>query len=142
MFGTGPWPVYSHNRPSVWFDVLASVTQMRIPRFLDVYQTVFGPRTGAYIENNVPSHTLSMLPIMGCENHIVLAIAEISHLFRWKEAQLRLGMLSIPRLVTKGLEIDQQFLQPTSPMFESDPYLTSLIPSNSHHLPLKQWDFK
>ena len=132
----------SHNRPSVWFDVLASVTQMRIPRFLDVYRTVFGPRTGAYIENNVPSHTLSMLPIMGCENHIVLAIAEISHLFRWKEAQLRLGMLSIPRLVTKGLEIDQQFLQPTSPMFESDPYLTSLIPSNSHHLPLKQWDFK
>lgn len=108
----------------VWFDVLASVTQMRFPRFLEVYRTVFGPRSGAYIDS-APSTALSMLPIMGCENHIVLAIAETSNLFRWKVAQARNGTLSIPRLVEKGLELDRKFLQETSPMLRSDPYLCS-----------------
>jgi len=91
---------------------------------------VFGHRSGSYIDAS-PSPTLSMLPIMGCENHIVLAIAEISTLFRWKQSQATQGTLSIPRLVEKGLDIEGKYLQQTSPMFESDPYLTGL-PSNAY----------
>jgi len=48
---------------------------MRVPRFLETYRTIFGPKKEAHIES-APSQELSMIPIMGCENHIVLAIAE------------------------------------------------------------------
>ena len=66
-----------------------------------------------------------MIPIMGCENHIVLAIAEISELSSWKEMQTRTGCLSTPKLVQRGMEIEQKYLQRNSDgMFPPDPYLT------------------
>jgi len=108
----------------VWFDVLASITQMRVPRFLEIYRSIFGPKREAYIEA-APSPALSMIPIMGCENHIVLAIAEISELSHWKEMQTRTGCLSMPKLVQRGMEIEQKYLQRTSSgMFPQDSYLT------------------
>jgi hypothetical protein len=108
----------------VWFDVLASVTQMRVPKFLEVYRTVFGPKQGAYIES-APCAALSMIPVMGCENHIVLAIAEISELSSWKEMQTRTGCLSMPKLVQRGMEIEQKYLQRNSNgAFPPDHYLT------------------
>ena len=108
----------------MWFDVLASITQMRVPRFLEIYRTIFGPKQEAYIET-APSPALSMIPIMGCENHIVLAIAEISELSHWKEMQTRTGCLSMPKLVQRGMEIEQKYLQRTSNgMFPQDSYLT------------------
>jgi hypothetical protein len=108
----------------VWFDVLASVTQMRVPRFLEIYRSVFGPKQEAYIES-APCPELSMIPIMGCENHILLAIAEISELSHWKEMQTRTGCLSMPKLVQRGMEIEQKYLQRTcNGMFPQDPYLT------------------
>lgn len=115
-------------KTTMWFDVLASVTQARVPRFLEVFRTVFGPHTGAYIESSSPN--LSMLPIMGCENHIVRAIAEISSLYQWKQIQTNSGRLSIPLLVQKGLEIEKS-LSESSPLFGSDEYLTS-PPSNAY----------
>ena len=54
-----------------------------------------------------------MLPVMGCENHIVLAIAEISNLAHWKESQCRRGCLS--ELVHRGTIIEEQLLAPASP---------------------------
>lgn len=116
-------------KTTMWFDVLASITQMRVPRFLEVYRTVFGPKQGAYIET-APSPELSMIPVMGCENHIVLAIAEISELSHWKEMQRRTGCLSIPALVQRGMEIEQKYLQRSSNgLFAPDPMLVS--PSSS-----------
>ena len=107
----------------MWFDVLASVTQMRVPRFLEVYRSIFGPKQEAYIES-AASPALSMIPIMGCENHIVLAIAEISELSHWKEMQTRIGCLSMPKLVQRGMEIEQKYLQRnTGGMFPQDSYL-------------------
>lgn len=107
----------------MWFDVLASVTQMRVPRFLEIYRSVFGTKQEAYIDS-APSSALSMVPIMGCENHIVLAIAEISELSHWKEMQTRIGRLSMPKLVQRGMEIEQKYLQRNSDgMFPQDPYL-------------------
>jgi len=111
-------------KTTMWFDVLASVTQMRVPRFLEVYRKLFGPHTGAYIESNSQSASLSMLPVMGCENHIVLAIAEISALQRWKDVQSKAGCLSIPLLAEKGLEIESTYLVQPNPLFPLDSYLT------------------
>ena len=113
----------------VWFDVLASITQMRVPKFLEIYRSVFGPKQEAYIET-APSPELSMIPIMGCENHIVLAIAEISELSHWKEMQTRTGCLSMLSLVQRGMEIEQKYLQRSSNgLFPQDPFL--IPPSGS-----------
>lgn len=112
-------------KTTMWFDVLASITQMRVPRFLEIYRSVFGPKQEAYIET-APSLELSMIPIMGCENHIVLAIAEISELSHWKEMQTRTGCLSMPKLVQRGMEIEKNYLQRNqSGLFPQDPYLMS-----------------
>lgn len=97
-------------RTTMWFDVLASVTQCRSPRFLSVYKELFGRRT-AWIEETVPSMpSFSMRSVMGCDNSTFLAIAEISALAEWKEQQLLCGSLSTPLLVERGLEIEKDYL--------------------------------
>ena len=47
----------------------------------------------------------SMLLVIGCENRVVLAIAEVSSLVHWNESMLRRGRLSYPELVRHGLSI-------------------------------------
>ncbi|KAJ8494771.1 hypothetical protein ONZ51_g2116 [Trametes cubensis] len=102
-------------KTTMWFDVLASVTTQTVPRFLETYRALFGGQ-GAYIGDPAAnSPEISMLPVMGCENKIVLAIAEISNLACWKESHLRRGTLSIPDLVHRGQEIEDTLLTPSSP---------------------------
>lgn len=99
-------------KTSMWFDVLASATRVEIPYFYDLYHNLFSPET-ARIEDpstDLPEQ-LSMLSVMGCENHIVWALAEISNLACWKEAQKRHGALSMVDLVRRGSHIEQ-FLMP------------------------------
>ncbi|KAI0925529.1 hypothetical protein AcW1_007951 [Taiwanofungus camphoratus] len=98
-------------KTTMWFDVLASVTTLQVPRFLETYRLLFG-RAGAYIDDPVSAPEVSMLPVMGCENQIVLAIAEISNLAHWKEIQRRRGCLSVPQLVERGAEIESKHLAP------------------------------
>ncbi|TBU50366.1 fungal-specific transcription factor domain-containing protein [Dichomitus squalens] len=102
-------------KTTMWFDVLASVTTQQVPRFLEYYRLLFN---GAYIDDPMGgggAPEISMLPVMGCENKIVLAIAEISNLAHWKESQSRRGCLSIPELVHRGTMIEEQLLAPASP---------------------------
>ena len=101
-------------KTTMWFDVLASVTTQQIPRFLVVYRQLFDRSRRAYIEdpNQSSPPEISMLPVMGCENNIVLAIAEISNLACWKESQTKRHCLSIPKLVERGMEIEAKFLTP------------------------------
>ncbi|KAF9807764.1 hypothetical protein IEO21_08060 [Rhodonia placenta] len=102
-------------KTTMWFDVLASVTTLQVPRFLETYRLLFG-RTGAYIEDPLATAPeISMLPVMGCENQIVLAIAEISNLAHWKESQRRRGCLSVPQLVERGLAIEDKYLARAGP---------------------------
>ncbi|KAI9061083.1 hypothetical protein FKP32DRAFT_1594762, partial [Trametes sanguinea] len=102
-------------KTTMWFDVLASVTTQQVPRFLMTYRRLFGGQ-GAHIGDPAAgSPEISMLPVMGCENKIVLAIAEISNLACWKESQLQRGTLSIPELVRRGAEIEETLLVPSSP---------------------------
>ncbi|KAI0330264.1 hypothetical protein GY45DRAFT_1251195 [Cubamyces sp. BRFM 1775] len=102
-------------KTTMWFDVLASVTTQTVPRFLETYRALFGGQ-GAYIGDPAAnSPEISMLPVMGCENKIVLAIAEISNLACWKESHLGRGTLSMPDLVHRGQEIEDTLLAPSSP---------------------------
>lgn len=100
-------------KTSLWFDVLAAATRVEVPYFLEVYRTLFDP-SSAYIEcasSSIPDE-LSMLPVMGCENSIVWALAEISNLACWKEAQKREGALSMPELVRRGERIERHLIHP------------------------------
>ncbi|TFY54005.1 hypothetical protein EVJ58_g9121 [Rhodofomes roseus] len=126
-------------KTTMWFDVLASVTTLQVPRFLETYRHLFGRTAGivggggagaAYIDDGLAAAPeLSMLPVMGCENHIVLAIAEISNLAHWKESQRHRGCLSVPQLVERGLEIENKYLHPTATAYgRFDPTQTTSDP--------------
>ncbi|KAG2051682.1 hypothetical protein BDR06DRAFT_958680 [Suillus hirtellus] len=96
-------------KTSMWFDVLASATLIRRPKFLDVLRSLYDPATA--VDNGRPE--LSMMGVMGCENRIVLALAEIADLACWKDECRRAGRLSVPELVRRGQNIEA-VLQTTS----------------------------
>lgn len=125
-------------KTTMWFDVLASVTTQQVPRFLMIYRQLFDRTRRAYIED--PSQPgppeLSMLPVMGCENNIVLAIAEISNLASWKESQISRHCLSVPKLVERGLEIEAKYLTPGGASSPSQMRMNGLpVGSSSSSLP-------
>lgn len=96
-------------KTTFWFDVLASVTTLQVPQFLLTYRQLFDPAR-SFIDDPDANEKLSMLPFMGCENHIVLAIAEITNLACWKASQLQRKTLSIPELVRRGTKIEEELL--------------------------------
>ncbi|KAG1804948.1 fungal-specific transcription factor domain-containing protein [Suillus plorans] len=89
-------------KTSMWFDVLASATLIRRPKFLDVLRSLYDP--AAAVDGGRPE--LSMMGVMGCENRIVLALAEIADLACWKDECRRAGRLSIPELIRRGQHIE------------------------------------
>jgi hypothetical protein len=103
-------------KTAMWFDVLASICLFQSPHFLLVYRQLFQP-PDAHI-NNLPAviqPELSMMSVMGCENHVVWAMAEVTALLAWKESQQRQGCLSIPALVERGLRIEKHILCRSGP---------------------------
>ena len=108
-------------KTAMWFDVLASATRVEAPKFLDVFRGLFNPDS-AFIDaspSSVPEE-LSMLPIMGCENHVVWALAEISNLASWKDLQKERGALSMPDLINRGAKIEKHIMPPTLPLIFYD----------------------
>ncbi|KAG6845480.1 hypothetical protein H0H87_008840 [Tephrocybe sp. NHM501043] len=97
-------------KTSIWFDVLASVTTLRIPHFLNAIRDMFDPRQSKITELDAEDPSSMMSP-MGCHNQVVWALAEASALYNWKMIQQRTGCLSVPLLVQKAMEIEE-FLQP------------------------------
>jgi hypothetical protein len=89
-------------KTSMWFDVLASATLIRRPKFLEVLRLLYGPTTA--VNDGRPE--LSMMGVMGCENRIVLALAEIADLACWKDECRRTGRLSVSELVRRGQDIE------------------------------------
>ncbi|KAG2038942.1 fungal-specific transcription factor domain-containing protein [Suillus americanus] len=89
-------------KTSMWFDVLASATLIRRPKFLEVLRSLYGPTTAV----NGGRPELSMMGVMGCENRIVLALAEIADLAYWKDGCRRAGRLSVSELVRRGQDIE------------------------------------
>ncbi|KAG1739189.1 fungal-specific transcription factor domain-containing protein [Suillus paluster] len=94
-------------KTSMWFDVLASATLIRRPMFLEILRSLYGPTA-----TNERRPELSMMGVMGCENRIVLALAEIADLACWKDELVHAGKLSVPELVRRGQRI-QSILETT-----------------------------
>nr|VWP01154.1 Putative Sec14 protein [Ganoderma boninense] len=83
-------------KTTIWLEVLASITTQEVPRFLEHLRVLF--------DSAAPE--ISMLPVVGCEDQIVLAIAEISNL---AQNRLRQGTLLVPDFVRRGVLIEKLF---------------------------------
>ena len=93
---------------TMWFEVLASVTEIREPYFLRYYQELFGKKRIEGVEEVEENQdSFSMLKDWGCENTIFLALAEISALASWKEEQMQKGRLSNVELIRRGIAIEK-----------------------------------
>jgi hypothetical protein len=103
-------------KTAMWFDVLASACLSKSPHFLWEYRDLFSPPE-AYIDDRpaVLEPKLSMLSIMGCENRVVWALAEVTELFAWKQNEMRLGRLSVPMLVERGKVIEKHIRSQMGP---------------------------
>jgi C6 transcription factor Pro1 len=93
-------------KTAIWFDVLASVTTQRSPHFLEAIRAMFDPNRSGICDASLTPPQYSMMSPMGCENHVVWALAETSELSVWKREQSRAGSLSIPELVHKASFIE------------------------------------
>ena len=105
-------------KTSIWFDVLASATLVRTPIMLDVIRQLYSPSYNDGVTFDgipiLPCEEFSMMSVMGCENHIVLALAEIAELAAWKERELIGNKLSVPDLVKRGKRIEDILRKPSS----------------------------
>ncbi|KAE9399792.1 hypothetical protein BT96DRAFT_975672 [Gymnopus androsaceus JB14] len=106
-------------KTTFWFDVLASVTTMASPNFVNVIDSLYNPsnQSGVY-DVSEDSDSLSMLPVMGCENRIVWALAKTSQLYVWKQAREKEGRLSVVELSRRATDIES-FLTPPNPPLAS-----------------------
>jgi hypothetical protein len=82
---------------TVWFDLLACASTATAPRV--PYKAFFGTDYG-----NLES-------IMGCESWVMEIIGDLAHLSYWRSSQQEYGRLSIPQLVMKSREAEQQLDQ-------------------------------
>ncbi|KAJ7126774.1 fungal-specific transcription factor domain-containing protein [Mycena epipterygia] len=104
-------------KTAIWFDVLAAITTQQSPRFLHYIRQLYSPETSGIFDPSLPpSDELSMMSVMGCENHIVWVMAEVSALAVWKQDQMKKGRLSIPTLVARANEFDKTYLNQTAMM--------------------------
>lgn len=106
-------------KTSIWFDVLASATLVRTPIMLDIVRELYDPAYSEAWIDGVPvsaseCEQFSMMSIMGCENHIVLALAEIAALAAWKDGNQTGNKLSVPELVKRGQRIEEILKKPSS----------------------------
>ncbi|KAF9007575.1 fungal-specific transcription factor domain-containing protein [Cyathus striatus] len=112
-------------KTALWFDVLASVSLQKQPNFYQAIKEMFQPdASGIYDSAMLDTNSqYSMLNPMGCENHVVWALAEASYLSDWKEHQVNRGSLSILELVRKAENILQHMIAPPS---QNEEYLYGL----------------
>ena len=103
-------------RTTMWFEVLASVTMGKPPRFLEVYQVLFAD-SGRIVEVGGSASRIrtesefSMLEVMGCDNLTFLALAEISALAAWKEEETKNQTLSFVELAERKAKIEERCLR-------------------------------
>ncbi|KAL5526005.1 hypothetical protein ACEPAG_7343 [Sanghuangporus baumii] len=101
-------------RTTMWFEVLASVTMVREPKFLEVYQVLFADSARIVEVDGQATRTeaeFSMLEVMGCDNLTFLALAEISALAAWKEEQTKNQTLSFVELQERKSKIEDHCLR-------------------------------
>lgn len=118
----------------IWFDVLASITTLKPPFFLQVILEFCDPNNTSHIydpdgaDEDSYASRLSMMTVMGCENHVVWALARTSELAWWKQDQMRLGCLSVPELARQGQKIERLLSDTPSPTSQRPPLFTTTDP--------------
>jgi C6 transcription factor Pro1 len=100
-------------KTSMWFDVLASASQLTKPYFLEEYRELFDPSNAHF--DAPPPEELDMIAVMGCSNRIVWAMAEITNLACWKANSHAQGRPSTVGLMEKANDI-QKFLMIRGPI--------------------------
>jgi len=102
-----------------WLDIFSSLTLMRPPQFLALYRRLLatgsgGRGSGSYWAGSDlrdDSVDLRMESLSGCPDDVMLAIAEVSALAHWKDAEVRNRSLSVRELVRRGDEIEKRLRQ-------------------------------
>lgn len=87
-----------------WMDVMSSLTLQRPPKYFVLYKRLLGDQ--GYWEDG-----LDLGALTGCPDAAMLAIAEVSALSHWKDAEKRNGCLSVRELIRRGDDIETRLLQ-------------------------------
>ncbi|KAG9032478.1 hypothetical protein FRB95_001453 [Tulasnella sp. JGI-2019a] len=104
---------------TAWFDIIGSVTMRRKPHFLSTYQELFGRQGGAMMEG-----------IMGCDERVLLAIAETAALAEWRHDMERKNCLSFMDLAHRANKIEP-LLQSTGPVYSGASFIEEISPSST-----------
>ncbi|KAH7882655.1 fungal-specific transcription factor domain-containing protein [Phlebopus sp. FC_14] len=129
-------------KTTIWFDILGSVTLVRAPRMLDIIRVLMAAHgSSSGDESTALLGKYSMLSVIGCENDVILCLAEVAFLAHWKAIHDAAGNLDIVELVERGQKIEQALngpalsesrAEPTKPQTKS--HLTTEILRASAYL--------
>ncbi|KAJ3739273.1 fungal-specific transcription factor domain-containing protein [Lentinula detonsa] len=109
---------------TMWMDIFASLSLMRPPKHLLLYQRLLSHSAWSIDTNLTHSVSPQMETLTGCPDDVMLAIAEISALAHWKSMERIKGTLNYRDLIHRGDDIEQRLRQrPETPIFEEDPPL-------------------
>ncbi|KAJ3796814.1 fungal-specific transcription factor domain-containing protein [Lentinula aff. detonsa] len=109
---------------TMWMDIFASLSLMRPPKHLSLYQRLLSHSAWSIDTNLTHSVSPQMETLTGCPDDVMLAIAEISALAHWKSMERIKGTLNYRDLIHRGDDIEQRLRQrPETPIFEEDPPL-------------------
>ncbi|KAG8875875.1 hypothetical protein FRB97_004670 [Tulasnella sp. 331] len=115
-------------KATAWFDVIGSVTMRRKPHFLSTYQELFGRQGGAMMER-----------IMGCDERVLLAIAETAALAEWRHDMERKNCLSFMDLAARANKIEPH-LSFTGPVYSGASFVDESDGSASPNSTVDEYD--
>ncbi|TFK33218.1 fungal-specific transcription factor domain-containing protein [Crucibulum laeve] len=89
----------------MWFDVFASLSLRKAPRFTGLWKRLLCDTTGYWPQG------MGMASLTGCPDEAMLGIVEVSELAQWKAVQQHNGTLSYRELIRRGDDIEQRLRQ-------------------------------
>ncbi|KIY69099.1 hypothetical protein CYLTODRAFT_373303 [Cylindrobasidium torrendii FP15055 ss-10] len=108
-------------KASIWFDVLAAISTGNPARLQPISRGLFTqPAIGVAGPAFHTSKELSMLEVMGCESHVVLALSDALGLAAWKDQQARDGTLSHRELFVLAARIEEGIHKEAKPLIGTD----------------------
>ncbi|KZO98765.1 hypothetical protein CALVIDRAFT_534840 [Calocera viscosa TUFC12733] len=70
------------SKTTLWMDIFGAISTQTVPRFLPWYRSLMKPKAAG-----VEADAIDMDKLMGCDNEVMLAFAEIAALDAWKLEQ-------------------------------------------------------
>jgi hypothetical protein len=101
------------SRLQQWFDTLASIIQVRAPKYLGLLKNLLCGQGGYWnaSKDAEEHHALRMDLVTGCPDGAMLALAEIAMLAHWKATEQRNRTLSYRELIRRGDDIEHRLRQ-------------------------------